>query len=356
MILSDLYLWLAYSHLPTQKINRILDKIPLARLWESFDDEGKYKLDEKTFNALKRTRSLDYIEQAKQYLEINNIKYVTRADPIYPEALDQKEVDPPPVIFYKGDINVLRKPCLAVVGTRRASQYGRYAVEKIVDELASSFTIVSGLATGIDGYSHDAALRAGGYTAAVLGSGLFNPSPVSNLRLFDEICNKGVVLSEYTPDTHATNYTFPARNRIISGLSKGVLVVEAAEKSGSLITASCALDQGRDVFAVPGDIDKPRSAGTNRLIKNGAIAVTCAQDILDQYSIVAEQKKNAEQYFPIDFSQQQVLDILEMGEKSFDMLVESCGMTIPELNAALSSLMIFGLVHEKSKNLYCISK
>ena len=353
MVLSDLYLWLSYSHLPTRKINKILEKMSPSQLWESFDDEVKYNLDDKTFNLLKRTRNVEYIERAKFYLKQNNISYVTRADPIYPVALSQKEVDPPPVVYYKGDLSILLNPCFAVVGTRRASQYGKYVTQRIVEELASDFTIVSGLATGIDGYAHRAALSAGGKTVAVLGSGLFNASPASNLALFDEICKTGLALSEYTPDTHATDYTFPQRNRIISGLCRGVLVVEASLKSGSLITSNCALEQGRDVFAVPGDVDKLRSQGTNRLIKNGAVPVTCADDILEYYSVTA--KKTEQKTVALDFAEQRVMDALGLGEMSFDTLVAECGMTVPELNTALSALIIYGLIHEKSKNLYCVS-
>lgn len=355
MLLSDIYLWLSYSRVATHKINLLLDRFTPSQLWNSIaDGEGKYSFDEKTFSALKRTHNVEYIERAKQYLDINNIKYVTRADPIYPASLEQREVDPPPVLYYKGDIGMLRKPCIAVVGTRRASQYGRYAVNRIVGELAEYFTVVSGLATGIDGFAHAAALASGGKTAAVLGSGLFNASPVSNLKLFDEICAKGAVLSEYTPDTHATAYTFPQRNRIISGLCKGVLVVEAAERSGSLITADCALEQNRDVFAVPGDIDKPRSIGTNALIKQGAVAVTCAKDILDFYA-VSEKNKPDQKAVSLDFSQQMIMDILSEGERTFDALVEKSGLTVPELNTSLSTLILYGLIHEKSKNLYCVS-
>lgn len=354
MLLSDLYLWLSYSRVSTQKLNRILEKISPERLWESFDGENKYALDEKTFNALKRTRSEDYIERAKQYLNMNHIEYVTRADPIFPVSLAQSEVNPPVVLYYKGDLDIAREPCLAVVGTRRASQYGKYATQKIVKELAEKFVIVSGLATGIDGYAHSAALEAGGTTIAVLGSGLFNVTPVSHHKLFDEICKKGLAVSEYTPDTHASEYTFPQRNRIISGLSKGVLVVEAAAKSGALITADCALEQGRDVFAVPGDIDKPRSFGTNNLIKSGAAAVTRARDIFDHYGMPTGDKTK-EKTLALDFSEQRILDLLTEGEMSFDSLVGVSGMTVAQLNTALSSLLIFGLIHEKSKNIYCAS-
>lgn len=359
MLLSDLYLWLSYSRVATSKLNRILDKISIVELWDSFsesDECNKYSLDDKTFSMLKRTRSVDYIERAKQYLAVNNIGYITRVDPAFPPSLSQSEVDPPLVLYYKGRPEILREPCLAVVGTRRASQYGKYFAQKEVSELARSFTIVSGLAAGIDGYAHSAALSVGGNTIAVLGSGLFNPSPVSNLKLFDDICKNGIVLSEYTPDAHASAYTFPQRNRIISGLSKGVLVVEAAEKSGSLITANCALEQGRDVFAVPGDIDKLRSVGTNKLIKQGAIAVTCAADVTEYYGMQNPQKQKQQKTVALDFAEEQVMALLSQSEMSFDKLVEVSGMTVPELNTALSTLLIYGLIHEKVKNLYCITR
>lgn len=355
MLLSDLYLWLSYSHVATSKINRILDKMSPTELWDSFGKDTRYSLDEKTLGMLKRTHSAEFIERAKYYLDVNHVKYVTRADPAYPYALAQKEVDPPPVLYYKGDLELTREKCLAVVGTRRATPYGKYVTRRIVGELAGQFAIVSGLAAGIDGFAHAAALDCGGKTVAVLGSGLFHASPASNLKMFDEICEKGLALTEYPPDTHATEYTFPQRNRIISGLSKGVLVIEADKGSGALITADCALEQGRDVFAVPGDIDKPMSFGTNRLIKSGGTAVTCARDIFEYYSVNVQDGMKRQKHVALDFSEQRLLDILTAGEKTFDALVETCGMTVSEVNTALSSLLIYGLIHQKSKNLYCVS-
>lgn len=356
MLLSDLYLWLSYSRVPTPKINRILEQVTPQKLWDSFAEECKYSLDDKAFSALKRTRNIEYIERAKQYLAANHIEYVTRADPAYPVALAQKEVNPPPVLYYKGDISLARNPCFAVVGTRKASQYGRYATQKIVRELAERFTVVSGLATGIDGFAHTAALESGGNTIAVLGSGLFNMSPASNIGLFDKICGCGLVVSEYTPDTHATVYTFPQRNRIISGLSRGVLVVEADDDSGSLITADKALEQGRDVFAVPGDIDKLRSVGTNKLIKSGAVPVTCADDVFEFYDMArVPRAKGKGKSVELDFSEQRVMEMLERGEMKFDALVASSGMSVSELNTALSALLIYGLIRECAKNVYCVA-
>ncbi len=352
MLLSDIYLWLAYSRVGTRKLNKLLERVSPNDLWNAFDSESRYNLDDKAFSALKRSRSTDYLNRIKEYLKINNIEYVTRADPLFPTALTQSEVDPPFALFYRGNLDIARNPCIAVVGTRHATQYGKYVTSTIVGELSEKFTVVSGLATGIDGYAHAAALAGGGNTVAVLGSGLFNPSPASNLKLFDEICDKGAVVSEYPPDVHATEYTFPQRNRIISGLSRGVLVVEAASKSGSLITANCALEQGRDVFAVPGDIDKLRSVGTNNLIKQGALAVTCAQDIFDFYGL-GKSDTQPNRSFSLDFNENKILEMLESGEMSLDSLVTGSALGVAEVNTALSSLILYGLVRQKAKNIYC---
>lgn len=356
MLLSDIYLWLSYSQVDTRKLNKLLSVIPPDELWESFGGRSaRFSLDDKTLGLLERSHNVEFIERAKHYLAANNIEYVTRADPIFPVGLAQSEVDPPLVLYYKGDINLVREKCVAVVGTRHSSPYGKFATEKIVSELCENgITIVSGLATGIDGFAHRAALGQGGKTIAVLGSGLFNMTPTSNVGLFDKICKDGLVMSEYTPDVHASVYTFPRRNRIISGLSSGVLVVEAAEKSGSLITANCALEQGRDVFAVPGDIDRPNSVGTNKLIKQGAVPVTCVRDILDFYGITGKTSKKATP--ELDMFERRVIEVLGEGEASFDTLVERVGISPSELNTALSTLIILGLIHEKSKNIYTVKQ
>lgn len=354
MLLSDIYLWLAYSKISTSKLNRILETNTPNELWELIGKGCRSDLDERTFYTLKQNHSVEFIERCKQYLSINNIEYITRADPLFPSALTQDEVNPPLVLFYKGNLDVARKPCIAVVGTRRASQYGKYVTERIVKELSKSFTIVSGLATGIDGYAHAATLECNNDTIAVLGSGLFNVTPVSNIPMSERICEQGLLVSEYTPDTHATVYTFPQRNRIISGLSRGVLVIEATEDSGSLITANYALEQGRDVFAVPGDIDKRRSAGTNTLIKQGAIAVTSAKDILEYYGMVDEAEEIRIQQIALNFSEQRVMEFLGDDAKNFDALVEGCGLSVSELNSVITKLTILGLIRQTAKNTYCV--
>lgn len=216
---------------------------------------------------------------------------IPRDDERYPDLL-RRIADPPDVLYCRGNIALLHSFCVAIVGTRRMSDYGEKAALDLAGNLASSgMTIVSGLALGIDAVAHRAALDAAGSTIAVLGSGVDDPNigPPSNRLLARRILEHGgCIVSEYPAGTSAHPGTFPRRNRIISGLSHGVLVVEAARQSGSLITARCALEQDRDVFAIPGSIYWPASAGTNWLIAQGARPVTSAIDIRDHYQLRQE--------------------------------------------------------------------
>ncbi len=218
----------------------------------------------------------------------DDIIVVQRDDARYP-ALLAHIADPPETLYARGNLALMDSFCFGIVGTRKASDYGLQVTSEIVGALATNgLTIVSGLAAGIDSAAHRAALRANGATIAVFGTGVDDASifPNDNVSLAHEILEHGgLLLSEYPPGTHGQIFTFPARNRIISGLSRGVLVIEADRKSGSLITAKCALDQNRDVFAVPGGIYWPRSVGTNLLIQQGARPVMSAADVLESYKL-----------------------------------------------------------------------
>lgn len=213
------------------------------------------------------------------------IRSVTINDPNYPELLNQIK-KPPEELYYRGNFNLCHTPCLAVVGSRKATPYGKWAAYNI-SKLAAEHgvTIVSGMASGIDSCAHMGALDAGGKTIAVLGCGPDICYPRTNRDLMDRIVRLGLILSEYPPGKGPLAGQFPVRNRIISGLSYAVLVVEAGLESGSLITAGQALDQGREVFAVPGNINSMYSAGANKLIADGATPVTSVDDILDLLGI-----------------------------------------------------------------------
>lgn len=215
---------------------------------------------------------------------------------LYPNLLAEIH-DPPGRLYCRGNVELLNSPCLAVVGSRKITDYGRRAVGHFVPELASQgFTIVSGLALGVDAAAHEATLSSGGRTIAVLAGGVGDADiyPRSNYHLAKKIIRGGgLIVSECPNGTKPAKYMFPARNRIISGLSQGVLVVEADEKSGALITADFAVNEGRDVFAVPGSIFSPRSSGPNKLIRLGAKSVASPSDILIEYGVEIASRKPA---------------------------------------------------------------
>ncbi|WP_088105081.1 DNA-processing protein DprA [Halalkalibacter urbisdiaboli] len=223
-------------------------------------------------------------EKIYQTYVSQGISILTVFDKGYPLLLKQI-YDPPWVLYAIGNLSLLTSAkLLAVVGTRYPTEYGYTSLKKLIPPLIKDgWTIVSGMAKGIDRFAHEHAVYSQGHTIAVLGSGLMQPYPTENNSLFQYLSKHQLILSEYPPYVPANKWQFPARNRIISGLSKGVLIIEAKEKSGSLITADQALDQGRDVFAVPGPIDSQQSDGTNHLIQQGAILTRTAEDIICEY-------------------------------------------------------------------------
>lgn len=216
-------------------------------------------------------------------LEPLGIELVTLDDPRYPSLLREIH-DPPLVLYARGEwLEAAARPCLAVVGSRRSSSYGVNAALSLARELAASgLTIVSGLARGIDAAAHRGALEAGGKTIAVVGTGLDTTYPAEHRKLGEEIINSGAIVSEFPLGTPPLPQNFPYRNRVLSGLSFGVLIIEAAEHSGSLITARLAAEQGRDVYAVPGNITSQTSFGPNYLIKDGAKLIQCGRDVLEE--------------------------------------------------------------------------
>jgi DNA processing protein len=221
-------------------------------------------------------------EQELKQLERIGGQAINHGDEAYPILLRQTS-DPPPVLYVQGRTELLNGCCLAIVGSRAATGYGRRIAFSLAARLAeSSVTIVSGLAMGIDVEAHEGALSAEGDTVAVLGCGLDIVYPGQNRRTFNRIREKGVLISEYPLMTRPEGFRFPARNRIIAGMSQGVVVVEAAKKSGSLITAQLALDENREVFAVPGQVDSFKSEGTHWLLKQGAKLVQTAEDVLEE--------------------------------------------------------------------------
>jgi len=235
------------------------------------------------------TEKLAVVQQGRafaremEHLQATEIRVTTLGDVDYPEAL-RWIPEPPPVLYIWGTLRHEDSLAMAVVGSRKPSPYGQLAAQRLSTELAQyGFTVVSGLARGVDSLAHQGALQAGGRTIAVLGSGINVVYPPEHRRLYEAIRDQGAVVSEFPFDTKPDRWNFPRRNRIISGLTLGTLVVEASDQSGSLHTARHALEQGREVFAVPGRIDAPSSRGTNNLIKRGAKLVEGIDDILEEF-------------------------------------------------------------------------
>ncbi len=228
------------------------------------------------------------IELAMKWQSQPSCHIIHLQSPHYPRLL--KEIaSPPPILFVQGRVNVLTNPQLAVVGSRNATVDGLESAHQFSYELAKQgYVITSGLALGVDGYAHQGALKAKGETIAVLGSGLSQVYPSRHKKLAVDIIENGALVSEFRPDAKPRPEHFPRRNRIISGLSTGVLVIEAAEKSGSLITARYANEQGREVFALPGSIHNPTSRGCNALIKKGAYLVDSVKEIVDEVGVLTE--------------------------------------------------------------------
>lgn len=258
----------------------------LEKLWE----DPKITLQEKTKKQVKiqeviqKREYRENLDQYEAYMKQYGIQLVSILSPEYPEQL-KTICDAPILLYVIGDSQILKEDSIAIIGCRQCSSYGKKSTKQIAYELAQNKkVIVSGMAKGIDSYAHYGCLEAKGKTIAVLGSGLDRIYPKENIPLYHAILQgNGCIVSEYPIGVGAAKYHFPARNRIISGLSKGIVVVEAKEKSGSLITVDFGLEQGRDIFAIPGNIDTNTSKGTNLLLKQGAKLVTTIQDILEEY-------------------------------------------------------------------------
>jgi|CZCB01.1.fsa_nt_gi DNA processing protein len=314
-----------------------------ADLWE----ERRF-IGYKAVQNIIRHRKPEYLDRAKKINEDSNIKVITFADEEYPKIL-KTIYDPPAVLYCKGKPLKVTSYMLAIVGSRRTTEYGRQVAEKFAYELSGAgLTIVSGLARGIDSMAHRGAIRAGGYTIGVLGCGVDVVYPRENKRLFLQMEQYGTLISEYPPGTQGAPGNFPARNRIISGLSQAVLVVEAGSRSGALITCDFALEQGRDVYAIPGNIISPYSRGTNQLLKEGAKLITCPEDILEEFGMAGHQAADGPSNIAhqLDIFETQVYNALEHGEKQLEELVAITGFEVSKLNAILTILEMKGVVKQ----------
>ncbi|PWM36455.1 MAG: DNA-protecting protein DprA [Clostridiales bacterium] len=302
---------------------------------------------ESVIASLKKAADMDRIEAAISQIEAKGITVLVCISRKYP-ALLREIAAPPPILYVKGDLSLLEGRNIAVVGTRKASENGFRNIRSIACDLAGSgVTVVSGMAIGIDSAAHLGALDAKGKTVAVLGSGIDIVYPPENRRLYDRICETGAVVSEYPPGTPPSRGTFPARNRIISGISYGVLFGEGLLGSGGHITVNCAVEENRDVFAMPGDISNPNSQLPNILIEEGANVALGAASILAYYhwGDAAETRKSDDRIDRLDVMQKKIyLAVREAGAVSVDELTERLHISSREAALSLTKLELSGFV------------
>ena len=304
-------------------------------------------LPSKIINNLLEVRSSGRLERVWETIEKKGITVLSLDDANYPKYL--KEIpNPPPVLYMRGSYCDEDEWSVAIVGTRRVTAYGREVTSQVSSALAySSITIVSGMARGVDAISHLSALDAGGRTIAVLGNGVDVVYPPEHRKLAERIVENGALLSDYPPGTPPEASNFPPRNRIISGIARAVIVVEAGKKSGALITARFAADQGRDVFAVPGNIFAPQSYGTNRLIQQGAHPLLDPKDVLDamDMAMVYEQRA-ARRVLPANAIEAKLYQLLNHEPLHIDEITNQVKLSIDEVSAALTLMELKGMVKQ----------
>ncbi len=321
----------------------------IEKAWHAgLDEFKKAGLDENTINSIALCRPKISLDIEIEKLEKSNIKAFNYHEKNYPARL--KEIhDFPPVIYIRGEIIAEDEYCLAIVGTRTPSVYGRQLTEEIVSELSKNrITVVSGLAKGIDTIAHQSALDAVGRTIAVMGGGLDSVYPAENANLARRVLKSGAMISEYAPGTKPRPENFPRRNRIMSGLCLGVLVIEAGETSGSLITAHLAFEQDREVFAIPGSVLSPASIGTNKLIMEGtARLVRNAADILQELNLTAVAEHiEVKEIIPSSDTEALILKHMGAEPRHIDEICRSSGLSISVTSSTLAMMELKGMVKQ----------
>ncbi len=340
---------------------KVLDTYPSQEAFTQNIDQSlrNLQISNKHDDRIKKTLQLFDPNIILEELNKKNVHSIAINEPEYPELL--KEIFDPPVILYaQGNIDLLNTPCLSVVGSRTPSEYGKHVTKATCKELAKHMTIVSGMAKGIDAIAHQSALNYGGYSIGVLGSGINIHYPSENKALYQNMIKNGCLVTEHPLHTPSLPLRFPARNRLVSGLSKGVIICQALLKSGSLITARTAMEQNRDVFAIPGPINDPLSEGPHSLIKDGAVLVQTINDILNEYNIKAQslpfKKPQTQRTCPaLNANEEKIVQALKKNATSIDAMLQTTQLPIHTLLQELTLLESKGVLKEESSQNYTLS-
>lgn len=333
-------LQLSFSSLPIGKIALLIKKAER----EGFE---QVLARDKDFHNATKSLNIDY-DSIVEKMKSLSIQVITIIDEDYPELL-RHIPEAPPILFVRGDIKVLSGFNIAIIGARRCSDYGKITARKFAQEMVENgINVVSGMAIGIDTAAMRGALDAGGKIIGVLGNGVDIFYPPSNRTLARKVIENGCLVSEFPPTIPSLPYHFPRRNRIISGLSKGVLVVEASAHSGTFSTVSWALDQGREVFAIPGDITRKQSEGTNLLIKNGAKITANIMDIFEEIGFTPQVKmeKKKEEEPGIDNEEKMIINAVTDSPLTMEAISFKTNLPLPRISSALILLEIKGLIRE----------
>lgn len=359
---KDIKYWVGFTSIPG--IGRVrlvqLERYfgNLENAWGAAPADLKHAgLDSSSIHAITQWRSRLSLDAEMERLDRYGVKVFTRHDADFPSRL--KEIyDYPPILYVRGSLLPEDEWCLAVVGTRRATVYGRQVTEEIVADLSrSKITVVSGLARGIDSMAHRAALDAGGRSIAVFASGLDVVYPSENTGLSRQLVQQGALVSEYPLGIKPKAENFPRRNRIMSGLGLGVLIVEADETSGAMITAHMALEQNREVFAVPGSILSPASRGTNHLIQEGAKLVRSYTDILEELNLTtAARQMEMKEVMPASDTESLLLKKLSAEPTHIDDVCNSSGLPASTVSSTLAMMELKGLVKQVGTMSYVLAR
>lgn len=337
---KELLTYLNFVHLPNRTILQLVENIDFENLFE-LDKKSLSFLDRKSYEKIFSKKNLEDFKYYLDDLYKSGARITTIFDDDYPINLRNID-DRPTLLYYKGSLSENDKYSVAFVGARKCTDYGKWACQRLVDGVAKKgIPTVSGLAYGIDSICHITSLKNDERTIGVIGCGIDQIYPKSNRRLYEEIEEKGLILSEFPLGTPPRAWNFPQRNRIISGLSLATVVIEAKEKSGTMITSGCAISQGREVFCVPGNINSIYSKGTNRLIQDGAKLIIDADDIIDELNQLSffDQIEEETDFSDLNKDEEKIISyIKDKPNATADMISLDLSMSIDDVNYLLTSL------------------